>query len=329
MTGSTIAALGVALPAREVTNDEIAQRLGVEGAWIEERTGIRARRIASPDETSATLGIAAARRALQAGRVDGSEIDLIICATVTPEWRFPATACSIQSVLGSPAAAYDINAGCSGFMYALAQADNAIRAGVAERVLVVGAEVLSRITDPDDPKTAILFGDGAGAALVERVDGPGALGPFSLYSDGSRPRLLYVPGDTGTIRMEGREVYRSAIASMAESLARSLAASGITADDVDLLVPHQANRRILDSVAARLGFPPEKVFTNIDRFGNTSSASIPIALAEAHATGALQDGDLVALSAFGAGFVWGAGLVQWGGTPADQEALVGSVVTRE
>lgn len=328
MTGSKIAALGMALPERRLTNSEIAPNIGRDESWIEERTGIRERRIAAPDETTATLGATAARRALDAAGLQGDEVDLIICATFTPVWRFPATACLIQDALGSNAAAFDLNAGCSGFLYGLAQADAAIRAGSARRALVVGSEVLSRITDYTDPKTAILFGDGAGAAVIEATEKE-ALGPFVLFSDGSRPELLYVSNETGTIQMEGREVYRAAVTGMAESVSRLLADTGTAADEVDLVIAHQANARILDGVAARLGLPGDKMFSNIDRYGNTSSASIPIALAEAQGAGALKDGDLVVLTAFGAGFVWGAGLARWATGVVPDKTLVAAVSAGE
>lgn len=320
MTGSRITAVGVALPERELTNLELGRRIERDAAWIEARTGIRSRRIATEGVTAGTLGIAAAERALDAALLAGSDVDLIICATVTPDLRFPATACLIQAALASEAAAFDLNAGCSGFLYALAQADATIRSGAAQRVLVVGTEVLSRITDPSDPATSILFGDGAGAVVVEAAGRHPSLGPFMLFSDGRRPDLLFVDDATDTVRMQGREVYRAAVAGMTDSVRRLLASSGIGPDDVDLVIAHQANGRILEAVGDRLGMPPTKMFSNISGYGNTSSASIPIALAEAAETGALKDGDLIVLTAFGAGFVWGAGLVPWGpaataGTP--------------
>lgn len=323
MTGARIASVEAAVPQRELTNADLAPSVGRDPAWIEARTGIRSRRIAADHETAATLGTTAAGRALAAAGVEASEVDLIICATVTPHLTFPATASLIQSAIGSTAAAFDLNAGCSGFLYALAQADATIRSGGARRVLVVGAEVMSRITDPSDPKTAILFGDGAGAALVERCDGEASLGPFLLFSDGSRPELLYVDRTTSTIRMEGREVYRAAVSSMVDSVSRVLTETGTQPDEIGLVIAHQANRRILEAVAARLGLPASKMFSNIERYGNTSSASIPIALAEAQATGALVDGDLVVMTAFGAGFVWGAGLVRWGSHVGSVPALAG------
>ena len=328
MTGSRIAGVGMAVPHRTLSNPELARAIGRDATWIEERTGIRQRRVAAPEETAATLGSSAARRALDDAAVDASEVDLIICATVTPAWRFPSTASLIQNALGCDAAAFDLNAACSGFLFGLAQADACLRAGSARRVLVVGSEVLSRITDPSDPKTAILFGDGAGAAVIETTT-EDALGPFVLFSNGGRPELLHVSNETGTIHMEGREVYRAAVVGMAQSVTRLLARTGTRAGDVDLVIAHQANARILDGVAARLAVPADKMFSNIDRYGNTSSASIPIALVEAQRSGALKDGDLVVMTAFGAGFAWGACLARWGAGPSRATALAGAVQASE
>jgi 3-oxoacyl-[acyl-carrier-protein] synthase III len=313
MTGSTIAGAGIALPDKVLRNAELAPRLGLPEGWIESRTGIHARRIASAGDTAASLGTRAAKDALADAGVGPDDVDTIICATVTPQWRIPATACLIQAALGSSrAVAFDINAGCSGFLVALAHADALIRAGTGERVLVIGSEVLSGITDWDDPKTAVLFGDGAGAVVVERSEETAQLGPFRLLSDGRRPELLYVPTDTGLVHMEGREVYRAAVDAMANSVADLLADARMEASDIDLLVAHQANQRILDAVAARLGLDESVAFSNIARYGNTSAASIPIALFEATLQGRLEEGDRVVLTAFGAGFTWGAALVRWG-----------------
>lgn len=322
MIGSTITGVGIALPETELTNAELAPRLGLPEGWIESRTGIHSRRIASADDTAASLGTSAAIQALANAEAPPEDVDVIICATVTPQWRIPATACLIQAAVGSQAAAFDLNAGCSGFVYALAQADSLIRVGMASRVVVVGSEVLSRITDYDDPKTAVLFGDGAGAVVVEQSEGTESLGPFRLFSDGHRPELLYVPADTGLIHMEGREVYRAAVDAMARSVTELLRAAGAEASDIDLLVAHQANQRILDAVAARVGLDGSVAFSNIARYGNTSAASIPIALFEARLQGRLSKGDRVVLTAFGAGFTWGAGLVRWGATRADENVRV-------
>ncbi|MGH2730274.1 MAG: beta-ketoacyl-ACP synthase III [Actinomycetota bacterium] len=312
MIGAQIAGLGIALPETELTNAELAPRLGVTEEWIVERTGIHCRRIASEGQDASSLGIEASLRALEDADITGEDIDLIVCATVTPRWRFPATACLIQNALGARSAAFDLNAGCSGWLYALVQADAVIRSGGARRALVVGADVLSRITDYSDPKSSILFGDGAGAVVVERCDGGPRLGPFSLHSDGSRPQLLFVPNDTGVIHMAGRDVYRAAVSGMVSSVTELLGSSGIASADVDLLVAHQANKRILDAVASRLGIDADRIVSNIAAYGNTSAASIPIALFDARRSGLLRQDNLVVMTAFGAGFAWGAGLARWG-----------------
>ena len=308
--GARITGLGTALPEREVGNDEIARHLGVDDGWIFERTGIRARRHAAPDESASSLGTAAARACLRDADADPDTVDLIICATITADLTFPATACLIQAAIAPRAAAFDLNAGCSGFLFALAQAEAAVRSGGARKVLVVGAEVLSRVTDPADVGTAILFGDGAGAALVEASE-ERHLGPFVLHSDGSRPELLQIPQGESFISMRGREVYRHAVARMTAAAQELLSATGIPAEEVDLLIAHQANRRIVDAVAQRLGLTGDTVFSNIEKLGNTSAASIPLALDDARRRRRLHEGDKVVLAAFGAGFCWGAGLLTW------------------
>jgi 3-oxoacyl-[acyl-carrier-protein] synthase III len=312
MTGSKITGLGVALPQTELTNEQLAARIGTTEEWISARTGIRSRRIASAADTTDHLGKAASLLAISDSRLEPRDIDLVICATVTAERNFPATACLIQSALGTKIPAFDIGAGCSGFLYALQLADSAIRAGTSRRVLVVGTEVLSRITDYDDPKTSALFGDGAGAAIVEESEGEPGLGRFNLFSDGTEPHLLHTDQHTGLIHMDGHRVYRAAVDGMATSVAELLGEHGIGVDDVDLVVAHQANQRILDAVASRLGLDPTIVYSNISRYGNTSAASIPIALFEAREEGRLEEGSLVVLTAFGAGFTWGAGFLRWG-----------------
>jgi 3-oxoacyl-[acyl-carrier-protein] synthase-3 len=318
MNGSAIAGVGLAAPAGTLTSAALEEALELPEGWIEARTGIVCRRIASGTETSCTLGAAAARAALADAGLAAADVDYVIAATVTPDYRIPATASLLQTALGCEAAAFDLNAGCSGFLCGLAQADALVRSGAAANVLVVGVEILSRITDFTDPKSGILFGDGAGAAVVSRSEGA-ALGPFTLRSDGSRPDLLMASRDGGKVVMAGREVYRRAVHEMAESIRDVTRSAGIVLDDVDVVVAHQANGRILDSVAERLGTPREKLFTNISRYGNTSAASIPMALAEAKEQGALRDGDVVVLVAFGSGFVWGAGIVRWGSRPSAAE----------
>lgn len=311
MTGSRILGLGTAVPENVVTSAELEARLGLTDGWIQERTGIVQRHIAAPDDTTSSLGIRAATRAIDDAQLDIGDIGMVITASVTPDWVFPATACQLQSALGISGPAFDLNAGCAGFLYALAQADAAVRAEHTKHVLVVGTEVLSRITDWSDAKTAVLFGDGAGAAVVgPSTDGSG-VGRFALFSDGSEPELLFVDPDTRKIKMRGREVYKRAVIGMADAVVDALEASGLSANDVDLVVAHQANARILEGVRLRLDFPAAKIFSNIDRYGNTSAASIPIALAEAVATGRMTEGDAVVLTAFGAGFAWGATTLRW------------------
>jgi 3-oxoacyl-[acyl-carrier-protein] synthase-3 len=320
--GAVISGLGTAVPEVVLSNEELAERVGLSEQWIFERTGIRARRIASEGETTSTLAHLAGSQALQQAGVEPGDLDAVIVATVTPDYQFPAVAPMVASALGFSGAAFDMNAGCSGFLYGLAQSAAMVESGAASRVLLIGADVLSRITDYSDSKSCVLFGDGAGAAVIERVDGPSHIGPFRLGADGSRPELLYVPNESRLIHMEGREVYRHAVAEMAGSVRAVLAGAGIRIDDVDLLVAHQANARILAAVAERLALPEEKVITNIARYGNTSAASIPLALAEAAEDGTLREGALVVLTAFGAGFTWGAGVVRWAPQRRSPEALV-------
>lgn len=312
MTGAVIAGVGMAAPERTLSSADLEDALGLDRDWIETRTGIRSRHLAGPDDTTVSLGATAAREALRAAELDAGAIDYVIVATVTPDYLVPAAASLLQTELGCDAAgAFDLNAGCSGFLCGLGQADALVRAGAARAVLVVGVDLMSRIVDLADPKTGIIFGDGAGAAVVV-ADAEPRLGPFFLRSDGSAPELLTAARDGGKLAMAGREVYRRAVQELTASVLEVTAGRGVALDDVDLVVAHQANGRILDAVAERLGLPPGKLFKNVDRYGNTTAASIPIALAEAHAAGALREGDLVVLAAFGSGFVWGAALVRWG-----------------
>jgi 3-oxoacyl-[acyl-carrier-protein] synthase-3 len=256
MSGSTIAGVGRAAPAGTLTSAALEEALALPEGWIEARTGIESRRIASGPETSCTLGAAAARAALADAGLGAGDVDYVIAATVTPDYRIPATASLLQTALGCEAAAFDLNAGCAGFLCGLAQADALVRSGAASNVLVVGVEILSRITDFTDPKSGILFGDGAGAAVVSRSEGA-ALGPFTLRSDGSRPDLLMASRDGGKVVMAGREVYRRAVHEMTASIREVTRSAGISLDDVDLVVAHQANGRILEAVADRLGTPRE------------------------------------------------------------------------
>ena len=300
-----------ALPARIVDNIEMSRLSGVDPAWIEQRSGIKARHIAST-ETTLSLALEAGAGALADAGCDASELDFVIVATVTADRAIPAVAPEVQSGLGaSAAAAFDVNAGCSGFLYALAQATALIEANMAGRVLVCGSDVLSRVADPADPRSYVLLADGAGAVVVEWSESP-RIGPFVLRSDGSAAGLLEIPPGHDKLRMEGRAVYRHAVDKMASAVQDVLRVAGGSLDDVDLVVAHQANARILDAIAQRVALPAEKMYSNIATTGNTSAGSIPIALADAVAAGRLRVDDRVVLAALGAGLVWGAGMVTWG-----------------
>jgi 3-oxoacyl-[acyl-carrier-protein] synthase-3 len=314
---------GAYLPERVVTNAELAQRLDTSDEWIVQRTGIRQRHIAAPGELTSDLAFRASRDALAAAGLKGSDLDLIVLATATPDNTFPATATKLQARLGmTKGAAFDVQAVCSGFVYALAVADNFIRSGQAQTALVVGAETFSRILDWEDRGTCVLFGDGAGAVVLRSVASRGAAterGVLSthLHSDGTGYDLLYVDGgpsttgSSGFLRMEGKEIFRQAVQRLAEVVDEALAANKLTARDVDWLVPHQANRRIIDSMARKLGLSGDKVVMTIERHANTSAASVPLALAEAVADGRIRPGHLVLLEAMGGGLTWAAGLLRW------------------
>lgn len=311
--GSALTACGIALPEKTLGNAELGERLGVSEDWIFHRTGIHTRRIVGPEDSIASLATTAGAQALERVGLDAQQIDLVIVATFTGESQLPANAPVVAASLGAHnAGAFDTNAACSGFLYGLAQAAALVENGTNRRVLVCGADVLSAVTDVQDVGTSILFGDGAGAVVVEHIEGPTRLGPFTLRADGSRPEFLCIPPETGKIHMVGREVYRHAVESMVSSVQELLKETSLALEDVDLLVAHQANARILSAVADRLGIAEERTLTNIARFGNTSAASIPLALAEASESGVIKDGDNVVLTAFGGGFTWGAGLVRWG-----------------
>jgi 3-oxoacyl-[acyl-carrier-protein] synthase-3 len=311
--GAAITGIAGTLPPGILTNQDLAARFHATEDWIFGRTGIKARHVVGPSDSAASLALSAGAKALEHADVAPAELDLVVVATVTSDYRFPSTACLVQSGLGaSRAGAFDVGAGCAGFLYALSVAAAQVEAGAALRVLVCGVDILSRITDYDDPKTCVLFGDGAGAAVVEAVDGPTKLGPFTLRSDGSQPELLYASRDEDLIRMDGREIFRRAVDGMATTVADVVARAGLALSDIDLLVAHQANGRILTAVAQRLGVTADKVASNIAEVGNTSAASIPLALADSDEAGMLHEGDLVVITAFGAGLVWGAGLVRWG-----------------
>jgi 3-oxoacyl-[acyl-carrier-protein] synthase-3 len=319
---SEIVGCGGYLPEKIVTNADLAERLSTSDEWIVQRTGIRQRHVAAVGELTSDLATAAARHALKSAGMTASDLDLIVLATATPDHTFPATATRVQAHLGmSRGAAFDVQAVCTGFIYALATADALMRTGQARTALVIGAETFSRILDWQDRSTCVLFGDGAGAVVLRavRAGGKGGRGILSshLHSDGSNYRLLYVdggPSTTGTagyLRMEGREVFRHAVQRLAEVVDEALAANGLTGSEIDWLVPHQANRRIIDSMAKKLAMTPDKVVVTIDRHANTSAASVPLALAEAVADGRIRQGQLVLLEAMGGGLTWGASLVRW------------------
>jgi 3-oxoacyl-[acyl-carrier-protein] synthase III len=320
---SLILGCGGYLPERVITNAELAKTIDTTDEWIVQRTGIKQRHIAAPGEKTSDLALNAARKALAAANVAPEEVDLIVLATSTPDNTFPATAARVQSALGiKQGAAFDVQAVCTGFVYALATADNFIRAGQAKTALVIGAETFSRILDWKDRGTCVLFGDGAGALVLRGTPSngsPSERGVLSthLHSDGSGYDLLYVDGGvsstqtTGHLRMEGKEVFKYAVLRLAEVVDEALAANGLQARDVDWLVPHQANRRIIDAMGKKLGLSSDKVVITIDRHANTSAASVPLALAEAIGTGRIRPGQLVLLEAMGGGLTWGASLVRW------------------
>ena len=320
MIRSVVKGTGSGLPRRVVSNAELAETVDTSDDWIRERTGISQRYFAGEGETTATLATAAARAALDDAGIAASEVDLIVLATATPDQTFPATATRVQQALGCRGgAAFDVAAVCSGFLYALATADSMIRTGMAKCALVIGAETFSRILDWEDRTTCVLFGDGAGAFVLKAEDvaedGPGVL-VTRLHADGEHGNLLYVdggPSTTGTVgkvRMQGREVFRHAVTNLAEVLEEVLDASGYSAADIDWIVPHQANRRILDATAKKLGLPAEKIIVTVDRHANTSAASVPLAFDDAKRAGRFKPGDLVMLEAMGGGFTWGASLLR-------------------
>lgn len=315
----SITGLGTHVPERVVTNDELAGLVDTTDEWITERTGIKERRIAAPDEAMTDMALPAARIALERAGVKSEELDLIIVATVTPDMMFPTTGSLLGDLLPAPnAAAYDLLAGCTGFVYALAQAHSMVSAGLANKALVVGGDVLSKILDWTDRSTIVLFGDGAGAVVLERVEEEGFLG-FELGADGGGGQHLWLPGSgsrkfdnpDGLVKMNGREVFKFATRVMVSSAEALLTEVGQTIDDVDVYVPHQANVRIIDYATKKLGIPEDRVVVNVDRYGNTSSGSIPLALADAEAEGRLKPGAMVLMTGMGAGLTWGSALMEW------------------
>ena len=317
---SVLVGTGAAWPVQAVSNVELSERVETSDEWIVERTGIRSRHIAGAGETTSSLATEAARQALAAAGLEPADIGLIILATCTPDQTFPATATIVQDRLGCHGGiAFDVGAVCSGFLYALSVADAMLKTGAAQRALVIGAETMSRILDWEDRTTCVLFGDGAGAIVLEArdvaEDGPGVLAS-RLHADGAHNELLYVdggPSTTGTvghIRMKGREVFRHAVVNLAEVLGEVLDDCGLAADDLDWVVPHQANQRILDATARKLGLSPDKVIMTVDRHANTSAASVPLALDTAIRDGRIKPGQLVMLEAMGGGFTWGASLLR-------------------
>lgn len=317
---SILIGTGSALPERAVSNAEMAVMVDTSDEWIVERTGIRNRHFAGEGETTSTLATLAARRALEAAGLEGKDIGLIVLATATPDHTFPATATIVQNAIGANGGiAFDVAAVCSGFVYAVGVADSMLRSGMANRALVIGAETMSRILDFEDRTTCVLFGDGAGAIVLEArdvaEDGPGILAT-KLHADGEHCELLYVDGGPSTtqtvghLRMKGREVFRHAVTNLAEVLVEVLGEAGVSADAINWVVPHQANQRIIDATAKKLGLSPDRVVLTVDRHANTSAASVPLALDTAVRDGRIKQGDLIVLEAMGGGFTWGASLLR-------------------
>jgi len=315
---SVVMGVGSALPKRQVTNAELAKQVDTSDEWIVERTGIRTRYIAADGETTGSLATEAARRALESAGIDARDIGLIVLATATPDQTFPSTATKVQAALGiNDCIAFDVHAVCTGFLYALSVADSMLRSGSASKALVIGAETFSRILDWEDRTTCVLFGDGAGALVLSAEETEDGILATKLHADGRHNDLLFVdggPSSTGTVgklRMKGREVFRHAVVNLADVLREVLADAGLTSADVDWVVPHQANARILDATAKKLGLPAEKVVVTVDRHANTSAASVPLALDTAVKDGRIKRGDIVVLEAMGGGFTWGAAALRY------------------
>jgi 3-oxoacyl-[acyl-carrier-protein] synthase III len=328
---AAVTGLGTAVPAQRLTNAELETRVDTSDAWIVERTGIRERRIAKADETTASLAVEAGTAAIKHAGIPPDAVDLLIVATATPEQPIPHTGAFVGEGLGLRCGSFDLQAGCAGFVYMLVVGSSMLTTGNLDHVLLIGSETLSRVTDPDDRGTAILFGDGAAAVVLSRAQDErhGVLG-WDLGCDGSAVGLLGIPAGGSRkpatpetiavgdqyLKMQGQEVFRRAVRAVVDSAFATLERAGVSAAEVDWFVPHQANIRIIESAANRIGVPSEKTIVNIDRYGNTSAASIPLALAEADGDGRLQEGDLVLMSGFGAGMTWGSALVRWGSLSA-------------
>jgi 3-oxoacyl-[acyl-carrier-protein] synthase-3 len=315
---SVVLGAGSALPKRRVTNEELAKSVDTTDEWIVERTGIRSRYVAGDGETTASLATEAARRAINHAGLTPSDIDLIVLATATPDQTFPSSATKVQATLGiNDCIAFDVHAVCTGFLYALSVADSMLRSGNAKKALVIGAETFSRILDWEDRATCVLFGDGAGALVLSAEETERGILATKLHADGRHNDLLFVdggPSTTGTVgklRMKGREVFRHAVVNLANVLTEVLESAGLSAADVDWVVPHQANARILDATAKKLGLPPEKIVVTVDEHANTSAASVPLAFDTAIKDGRIQRGDIVVLEAMGGGFTWGAAALRY------------------
>jgi 3-oxoacyl-[acyl-carrier-protein] synthase-3 len=324
---AAIVGWGMAVPERVVTNDELSQTLDTSDEWIRSRTGIVERRIASPNEYTSVLATAAARRAIAQAGIDPHELDLVILATCTPDRLFPATACTVQANLGlARAGAFDIAAACSGFVYGLSVATSMIRSGAHQAVLLIACDLLSHILNWNDRNTCVLFGDGAGAVVLRASSEPLGMLTATLRSAGEHEEMMTIEAggtqrpftpelldqDARFFTMNGREVFRHAVREMADSMLQTVADAGLSLADIELVVPHQANVRIIDALARRLDLPPERVFVNLERYGNTSAASVPLALSEAAEQGRLREGDYALLSAFGGGLTWASAVVRWG-----------------
>jgi 3-oxoacyl-[acyl-carrier-protein] synthase III len=330
-TNALITGWGMYAPSRVMTNDDLAKMVDTSDEWIVSRTGIRERRVAADDETTTSMSVNAARDALAVASLDPAELDLVILATCTPDYPLPATSVTVASELGATrAAGFDVQAACSGFLYAYAAGSSFIRAGMYRNVLVVGVEILSRFLDWTDRSTCVLFGDGAGAVLLQASEGPGGLLGIDLFSDGAGCEAIIVPGGGAinpashetvdarmhNIRMLGSEVYKYATRQMGETALAALRQAGLSVDDVDQFVFHQANLRIINSVQKQFGIPDAKTFVNIEKYGNTSAASVPMALVEAVASGRIKEGDRILMVAFGGGYTAGGAVVEWTADPA-------------